>query len=46
VADRAARSVECRAQAVLDRLDLGKIVEAQPELLEVAVADARQRIAR
>ena len=46
VADCAARSVECRAQAVLHRLHLGEIVEAEPELLELAAGDARQRIAR
>ncbi len=46
VADGAARSVECRAEAVLDRLHLGEIVEAEPELLELAAGDARQRIAR
>ena len=46
VADGAARAVERRAEAVLHRLDLGEIVEAEPELLELAAGDARQRIAR
>ncbi len=44
VADSAARAVERRAEPVFYRLDFREILEAQPELLEVAAGDSRQRI--
>ena len=46
VAHRAARAVERRTEPVLGRFDLGEILEAQPELLEFAAGDSRQRISR
>ena len=46
MADSAARAVERRAEALFCRLDFREIFEAQPELLEVAAGDSRQRISR
>ena len=46
VADRAARAVERRTEAVFDRLDLREIAETQAELLEFSAGDPRQRISR
>ena len=46
VAHGAARAVERRSESVLGGLDLGEVVEAQPELREFDRRDARQRIAR
>ena len=43
--DRAARAVERRAEPSSARFDLGEILEAEPELLELPRRDAGQRIA-
>src|SRR5688572_20995666 len=46
MADSAARAVERRPETLFSRFDFREIVEAEPELLEVAAADSRQRISR